>query len=62
MLSRFAPNDIVPLRQLFIKYDSLSCKHIVQTAMVFRSRFLLYVQTACVLLDYTLNSMVDNVQ
>ena len=23
MLSRFAPNDIVPLRQLFIKYDSL---------------------------------------
>ena len=23
MLSRFAPNDIVPLRQLFIKSDSL---------------------------------------
>ena len=23
MLSRFAPDDIVPLRQLFIKYDSL---------------------------------------
>ena len=23
MLSRFTPNDIVPLRQLFIKYDSL---------------------------------------
>lgn len=51
MLSRFAPNDIVPLRQLFIKYDSLSCKHILQTAMVLHSRILLYVQTDYVLLE-----------
>ena len=51
MLNRFAPNDIVPLRQLFIKYDSLSCKHILQTAMVLHSRILLYVQTDYVLLE-----------
>ena len=51
MLSRFAPNNIVPLRQLFIKYDSLSCKHILQTAMVLHSRILLYVQTDYVLLE-----------
>lgn len=51
MPSRFAPNDIVPLRQLFIKYDSLSYKHILQTAMVLHSRILLYVQTDYVLLE-----------
>ena len=34
----------------------------LQTAMVLHSRILLYLQTAYVLLDYTLNSMVDNVQ
>ena len=39
MLSRFAPNDIVQLRQLFIKYDSLSCKHILQTAESLSCRF-----------------------